>query len=239
MADISVTNTMLQPVNNSASQTQINNRTNIKAFDTPDVAKEDNKSLEASKEAREKLREELLENVISVSEDGDTVQVSDDGSDKLSNTQNNIFDNDIFEEEEPVRISAPDSYSVDVTSKVPLDTDIDLSDENTDKASDQTSKITSFKGYTDTQLEQMYLKGEISKYNYDQEIDARKAQREELQNDNNDTSKEMMSTVTGMERVSQDSKQLQEAFSDDSAATPDAAKRVEIMSALQDFTKLQ
>ena len=239
MADISVTNTMLQPVNNSAGQTQVNNRTNVKAFDTPDVGKEDSKSLEAAKEHREKLREELLENVISVSEDGDTVQVSDDSSDKLSNTQNNIFGNDIFEEEEPVNTFAPDSYSVDITSKVPLDIDIDLSDKNTDKASDQTSKITSFKGYTDTQLEQMYLKGEISKYNYDQEIDARKAQREELQNDNADTSKEMMSTVTGMERVTQDSEQLQKAFSDNSAAVPDAAKRVEIMSALQDFTKLQ
>lgn len=240
MADMVISNTQLQPVNNNVSQAQVNNRSNVKNIDTPDVVKEDSKALEVSDERREKLREELLENVISVSEDGDTVQVSDDGTDKLNNTVNQA---DIYEEEIPVNDTKTDSYYVEVSRLDNNDKDdsdnININNNSDNTSSSTLSNITSFKGYTDKQLEQMYLKGEISKYNYDQEMNARKAQREEMLDNNEDASKEVMATVNGMERVSQDAAQLQQAFAEGTASTPDAAQRVEIMSTLQDFTKLQ
>ena len=273
MADISVIKTQVNPVNNPVTQIQTGNRQNIKAVDTPEVDKEESK---ASEERKEKLREELLENVVSVSEDGDTVQVSDDGADKLSNAEDI---KDIYEEEIPISEDKPDSYYVEMTSSITqnnenvdvdqtgldaktddsnvkniyIDSDasfIDntaLNDDNDSEdvdavngdTSDKASNITSLNSYTDTQLEQMYLKGEISKYNYDQEMNAREAEREDQQNNNEDTSKQVMATVNGMERVAQDAAQLQQAFAEDTVTTPDAAQRVEILSTLQDFTKLQ
>ena len=265
MADISVTKTQINPVNNPVTPAKVNNPSNIKAVDTPEVQKEDRiEDSKASEERREKLRAELLENVVSVSEDGDTVQVSDDGNDKLNSAVN---ESDIYEEEIPVNEAAPDSYYVEMTKAASEEKKIDTIEDdiitniqdsnletaqnnevndieitstlNADDTDDNVTNITSFNGYTDTQLEQMYLKGEISKYNYDQEMNAREAEREDQQNNNEDTSKQVMATVNGMERVAQDAAQLQQAFAEDTVTTPDAAQRVEILSTLQDFTKLQ
>ncbi|MBR1599094.1 MAG: hypothetical protein IJ661_09315 [Lachnospiraceae bacterium] len=251
MADISVTKTQINPVNNPVTPAKVNNSSNIKAVDTPEIQKEDRiEDSKSSEERRERIREELLENVVSVSEDGDTVQVSDDGADKLEDVVNQA---DIYDEETPINELKPDSYYVEMTKAAQEDKKIDILDNekniivedsddvnstlNTVDSDDKVTNITSFNGYTDTQLEQMYLKGEISKYNYDQEMNARETEREELQDNNENASKQVMATVNGMERVSQDAAQIKQAFAEDSVTAPDAAQRVEIMSTLQDFTK--
>lgn len=272
MADISVTKTQINPVNNPVTPAKVNNPSNIKAIDTPEIQQKDRvkdsiEDSKASEERRERIREELLENVVSVSEDGDTVQVSDDGADKLEDVFNQT---DIYEEETPTNEFKPDSYYVEMTkaaseekkldaieddritevfnnqdpnlesAQIDDSNDIELNPTlNSDDTDNTKTNITSYNGYTDTQLEQMYLKGEISKYDYDQEMDAREAEREDQQDNNEDASKQVMATVNGMERVSQDASQIKQAFAEDTVTTPDAAQRVEILSTLQDFTKLQ
>lgn len=247
MADIRVNGGQMNVAATPANHQVVNNKPDIKVNNTPDVSKAAEK---AEADRKEKLIEELLENVVSVSEDGDTVQVSDEGSDKL-NAGIIETDDELLDNSTNTALSAPrQEFDIpienkDVSSEIESDRLVDEAvisdelDEVTDDAdeSSYSPAITSYTGYTDTQLEQMYLKGDISKFDYDQEMEAREAQREETDNNSQTMNEQVMGTINGMERVSQDAEQIKLAFGSDSAETPDPMTRIEIMSTLQDLTK--
>ena len=162
--------------------TDTNNvRTEDRTKDTPvDKAVEDRREKERTDSARETEKqrtEENLDNVVSVSEDGDTVQVSEDGATELEESASGAVvsrtdseDKAVIREEEDIEIEpveAPEIEPIEAPEIEPVNNATD-----TDKR-----QINSFVGYTDQQVEQMYLEGEISQNDYNTEI----ARREEVE----------------------------------------------------------
>ncbi|MCR5702806.1 MAG: hypothetical protein K6G76_11775 [Lachnospiraceae bacterium] len=241
MADISISQGQMPTVNNFSTPAAVDNRTNVTNTNAPEVTKKEEKD--------NKGLENYLDDVIAVSEDGDTLQVKD-------NDKTDVID-DNFEEEDlstadssAVKLSErnikTDVANVDERPEIELppifddkkDT-IEITDTDNIVQETNTTNITSYTGYTDTQLKQMYLDGEISKYNYDQEMESRKQEQENVAADSKDVTENVMNTVSGMERVSMDAEQLKVAFANNSNDVPDPAMRVEIMSALQDLATMQ
>lgn len=237
MADISISLGNSPAVHNYSTPTAVDKRVDISVTNAPEVTKDDDKKVS--------LKEDYLEDVVAVSEDGDTLQVREEDTAKASY--------DLFEDED---LSSIDNDAVKLEKKEtkPIDDEkkeVDLPpmfrDDDNEPVEEvskpeiktTTSNITSYAGYTDTQLKQMYLDGEISKYNYDKEMESRDEEKQNIASSNKDFSKEVMNTVSGMEKVSEDAEQIQIAFGNNSNQTPDPSTRVEIMSALQSVTNFQ
>ncbi|MBE5923794.1 MAG: hypothetical protein E7271_04900 [Lachnospiraceae bacterium] len=242
MADISISLGNSPAVHNYSTPTAVDKRVDISVTNAPEVTKDDD-------DKKVVLKEDYLEDVVAVSEDGDTLQVREEDTAKASY--------DLFEDED---LSSIDNDAVKLDRKVVAEEPKPIDDEKKEvellpmfrdddnepvvevskpKVDTTTSNITSYAGYTDTQLKQMYLDGEISKYNYDKEMEARDEEKQNITSSNKDFSKEVMNTVSGMEKVSEDAEQIQIAFGNNSNQTPDPSTRVEIMSALQSVTNFQ
>ena len=149
----------------------------------------------------EKQRETAaLENVVSVSEDGDTVQVSDDGATELSESTEGAVVSTAAAEADATRgveedieiepIEAPEIEPIEAPEITPITA-------TTDTADSQAANITSFVGYTDQQVEQMYLEGEISQNDYNNEI----ARREEIEQGRRDEAERFGETMGRLEEA--------------------------------------
>ena len=110
--------------------------------------------------------------------------------------------------------------------------------ENIDTTKDAAAKTgkATFNGYTDAQLEQMYIKGEISRNDYDREMDARKERAEEIQSGNREFNKEMAAEIAAEELTTRQGEEVKTVYSPDSSDTLTAKTRDEILTGLQDFS---
>ena len=150
-----------------------------------------------TREAQQRRQEETLENVVSRSSDGDTVQVSDEGAEELiestegavvsmeqsaaGETESRISEEDItiepVEAPEITPIEPPEITPVEESEVAPTaEAEAALTAEEDEDAA--SSVVTSFTGYTDQQVEQMYLEGEITQNEYNTEIARREEARE-------------------------------------------------------------
>ncbi len=146
------------------------------AVDRAITEKNDRDRADRTRETERQRTEDNLENVVSVSDDGDTVQVSDEGAQELTESTSGAVVSQRQTEAEALRdeedieiepIEAPEIEPVEAPELTPIA-------EETETAK---REITSFAGYSDKQIEQMYLKGEISQNDYNMEL----ARREELE----------------------------------------------------------
>ena len=93
-------------------------------------------------------------------------------------------------------------------------------------------KLTSYEGISDMKLEQMYLEGEISKIDYDQEMESREAERE-AENDNAQQFSTQMTGLSGLEFGSRlDQEQIQDVFSTEANDNISATDRMEMLETL-------
>ncbi len=200
----------------NASQVASNDiRTPVKrepsAVDSAITGKQDRQAAESGREIAEQRREAALENVVSRSEDGDTVQVSDDGEKELTESRSgsvvelermaaadDLRDERTAEEDialEPIEapeiepIKAPEVKPTAAPEIEPIEVEIPKTDTAAAKSTDTETavrdtesntvreNITSFVGYSDQQVEQMYLEGEISQSTYNREIERREEGR--------------------------------------------------------------
>ncbi len=89
-------------------------------------------------------------------------------------------------------------------------------------------------GISDDRLEQMYLQGEISRQDYEAEIEAREAAREQTNEENTEFSREM-NDLEGIERqTEQNGDAIRSATSDNANNTLTAEQRLDIIEDLQD-----
>lgn len=95
-----------------------------------------------------------------------------------------------------------------------------------------------FTGISDARLEQMYLRGEISRNDYETEIEARKERREQ-QNQEDEQINNRMNTIERVgRRAEQNFTAIEEAVSDEANDTLTAEQRLDIIQDLQqDNTK--
>ena len=101
----------------------------------------------------------------------------------------------------------------------------------------QSQQITSFAGYTDTQLRSLYLSGEITRADYDAEMENREEIRseaiEDIQSGNTEFSREMGAYSGLQEQNRLDEMELREAYSEDANQNIEAADRVEMVTQAQ------
>ena len=168
---------------NSSRPDSTENRTPVQreesAVDRAVVDRREKEQADRARESEQKNREETLENVVSVSEDGDTVQVSDEGSRELDESASGTVisqtdrepETSRFEEDIEIEPITPPEITPIEAPEIASETAAAEETESADR------DITSFAGYTDQQVEQMYLEGEISQNDYNNEI----ARREEME----------------------------------------------------------
>lgn len=104
-----------------------------------------------------------------------------------------------------------------------------------DEAAGVKRQTNSFAGVSDSDLERMYRTGEISKADYDKEMNAREA-RETEQGENAAQVSQTLAADQALLRQAQNAATaINAAFNEDSAQTPDASARIKAMTAIEDI----
>ena len=96
-------------------------------------------------------------------------------------------------------------------------------------------KVTSFAGYTEDQLRQMYQKGEISRQDYEKQVKLKEQLKEEASGDTGEVNK-MMKGVLGLSNEGEkDETELKALFSEDSSDKIPTAERIAFMDAVENY----
>ena len=185
------------------------------------------KDISADKKKEDKS---YLEDLVAVSEYGDTLQVSEEGHELseagayTADTKKDVDAQDTkqsidTQEAEviafPTKKEEPANFNID--TKASQDEEIDMGPMFEDKEEKTADAPTSFAGYTKSQLNQMYLKGEISQYKYETEIEKR---NEETQGDisqNKEASDDIGKMVSVATSTKRDEIELTNIFADDTS----------------------
>ena len=227
------------------------------------------------KAAEKKEQEKELENVVSKSKDGDTVQVSESSAEKLSEdafgrmdiigrsdgadksdtddaeTGNAAGDKSVADpgaasavamEEEGRNADEKVIPNITASAVAPADkpeikrTEDDEKNEEAVKPIEEEGekpKVTSFAGYTEDQLRQMYQKGEISRQDYEKQIKLKEELKEEASGDTGQVNK-MMKGVLGLSNEGdKDETELKALFSEDSSDKIPTTERIALMDAVE------
>ena len=230
-----------------------------------------------------KEQEKELENVVSRSKDGDTVQVSESSVEKLSEDAFGRMDiigrsseadkaeaenaaaerpaaeaeniaverpaadagaeNVVALEEEGRNADEKVIPNITASAVAPADKpQIERPDEDEEEKEeavkaieeeDEKPKITSFAGYTEDQLRQLYQRGEISRQDYEKQVKLKEELKEEASGDTGEVNR-MMKGVLGLSNEGdKDRTELKALFSEDSSDKIPAAERIAFMDAVE------
>ncbi len=206
--------------------------------------------------------ERELENVISVSEDGDTVQASNEALKELEKEDElggrviakpNNEDKSVAQERIEQQQKEAEEAAKKRTEQLKEQAEIEAKrakarkeevEENISKADDrkdarkadretEAQKPSSYAGYSDTQLQQLYQKGVISKQDYDKEIENRKESKEQQIEQNNAFAKEGSENVAKQDEAARDAQELKNYDRFDEANPLDITQRADVIANLQ------
>ena len=94
-------------------------------------------------------------------------------------------------------------------------------------------QVSSFIGYSDAELERMYLQGNISKHDYDQEMENRAAKEEARKEELADFSIDTSANIAEAEETERAGQEIEQAFSDEANERLDAATRAQVLQTMQ------
>ena len=170
MSDISI-NANITPINVTDNTAPSHSTTASKTKDTD------------TKAASEDVVSEEYGPVVSVSDDGDTVRVKNEKNqegvhDILQDELDNLKEQESFEMPDFNLHTATTADSQAVASESDVYEAADSYEYEEAEEQTASTDITSYIGYTDQELKQMYLEGDISQIDYNLEMEAREARRE-------------------------------------------------------------
>jgi hypothetical protein len=188
---------------------------------------------EPAREASEAVREprQDLENLVSVSEDGDTVQVSEEANEAY---EDDAFGKVVVKDDQPTQ----NQMEIASTAVNIEPVYIDFSVEEPEPIADvqDVVAVTSYAGYSDSQLELMYREGQISRYSYEHEIATREERRGALAEEGSEFSTEMTGRAAELDENQRTMEEIEGLYSGSTSADVLAAQtRAEILAQLQDF----
>lgn len=259
------------------------NQANINNISTP-AAPAVKPQGEGQQPGRTKAEEEqqanlapAYENIVSVSEDGDTVQASpesiqeleDDAfgtvversevnsgntaaaqdeqnrADRAEENEENAYDPiEVQQKEAERRAKIRENIELEerraeIAEQAAQNAPVRVEAEEQEREEMQSQQITSFAGYTDTQLRSLYLSGEITRADYDAEMQNRDEANaeavEDIQSNNEQFSRQMGAYAALEEQNTLDNIEIEEAFSPDANDNIRAADRVEMVAQAQDL----
>ena len=162
--------------------------------------------------------------VVATSEDGDTVRVKND-EEKESDHIHEILQDEIARLEAQEEDFETPEYNVHTAPVEDAIEEVPESETDTYEAD-----ITSYIGYSDSELKQMYLEGDISQIDYNREMEARKAREEAEASENDKFNKDIAHDISKLSEVAQTEKAVIEN-GDTSSTVPDEIR----IQALQNF----
>ncbi|XME03495.1 hypothetical protein QYZ88_004745 [Lachnospiraceae bacterium C1.1] len=136
-------------------------------------------------------KDDKLSNLSDRSEDGDTLEISPEGSSDL---------NDGY----VVRIK--------ISSESSDNSETQASEETTSALDSFESRLTSFKGISNQELRRMYLNGIISPYDYNEEMDARGERAAAIRDNSVKTSHTITAVVSSSNEISETANQIKSAY---------------------------
>ena len=159
--------------------------------------------------------------VISESKDGDTVRVK--RNEDEGNNIHEILQEEIARLSEKSSFEKPD-YEVHSTVTQVQKNNWDISSESQD--------ITSYASYSDSELKLLYLKGDISQIDYNQEMDARAARRDSETAEAKTFNNDVASSISKLSQVDRDANTVELIENGETSPTiPDEVR----IQALQNF----
>ena len=164
--------------------------------------------------------------VVATSEDGDTVRVKND-EEKESDHIHEILQDEIARLEAQEEDFETPEYNVHTAPVEDAIEEVPESETDTYEAD-----ITSYIGYSDSELKQMYLEGDISQIDYNREMEARKAREEAEASENDKFNKDIAHDISKLSEVAQTEKTVKQIENGDTSSTIPDEIRIE---ALQNF----
>ncbi len=223
---------------------------------------------------RQERIEKVLDNVISVSKDGDTVQASEKAVQELDEDKNTgrvlgNADNDRikkeqekngsdsgkemleFELERSAQIRREQIEAAQEEAKERREEAVArMREEAAEQEEDRTEvpnavladeketiaqqgQVNSFKGFSDAELERMYLKGDISSYDYNNEMEKRAETEEARKEDLADFSLDTGRRAEQLRQSELETEQIEQAFDEGANESLDPAQRAQVLQAMQ------
>lgn len=183
-------------------------------------------SVKEQKEVKDALERDDLEqkgrnqkktdHVVATSEFGDTIQVSEEGQAKL---ESKVKSTEIQQPEDTKKIAA------EITGSIKGAEDVEMA-ENQDKSVEAPS---SYAGVSDAQMKELYLKGAISRYDYDKVIEQRKEIRESESDQREVLDQQLSQALKKTESIDRKTDAYKAAFDKEAVAVPDAGTRLDMM----------
>ena len=106
---------------------------------------------------------------------------------------------------------------------------------NSSAASEVSADITSYVGYSDSELKQLYLKGDISQIDYNQEMEAREARREAESMDMSKFTNSVADNISKLADVSRTADTVNTIENGDTSNTIPDNVRLQALQNLQNF----
>ena len=185
------------------------------------------------------------ENIVSVSEHGDTVAVSDEGEElnelaqttSISEVDRERSAAEILKEQAKVRQAESERILEEQLSEnegVSERTSGARQTENAEGVEEnfEAQSVVSYNTYSDQQLEQMYLKGEISRIDYQNEMESREAEDEAEAEESEEFGREMSGINAIGRKMENDINAISTAYNSDNASGITAQQRLAAMEGL-------
>ena len=223
---------------------------------------------------RQERIEQILDNVISVSGDGDTLQASDEAVRELDEEEKtgrmlSGADNDRikkeqeangsdsrkemleFELERSAEIRRAQIEAAQAEAEARREAAVDRMREESEEQEEQAEEIpnavladekqtiaeegqiNSFIGYSDAELERMYLKGDISSYDYNREMENRAETEEARKEDLADFSLDAGRRNEQLRQDRLESAEIERAFDENANERLDPAQRAQLLQVMQ------
>ena len=223
------------PVNQIKRQTYVPDKTR-----KADETKPENEQLAKEENDEDSLQKE---DVVAVSDFGDTVQFSDEGKDQYGQDQDGsvkvngqkrerLENFSIFPQAKEDEKEVSDSQFAGKTKEKDK-----AEDEDKSKTEDFSVTTNSYAGYTDARLEQMYLQGEISRYDYEAEIEKREQEEQETEKQQETNAKISGKADSEIKSAERAKSAIEAAFSEKASKTIDPKMRLDIMQKLEQLGK--
>ncbi|MBQ3790131.1 MAG: hypothetical protein II800_04290 [Lachnospiraceae bacterium] len=211
----------------------------------------------------ERQPERELDHVIAVSKDGDTVQASDEAIRELdeeeqdgrvigdpANAQREVENGSESRQEllelelersaeirEAQIEAAQEEHEERREEALQGQPNAVLADEEETIAEE--GQINSFIGYSDAELERLVLQGDISRTDYNKEMESREAKEEAREEELADFSLESTRNNAERTRAQMQEREIEAAFSDEANETLNAGERAQVLQAMQRIASAQ
>lgn len=231
----------------SPSVSAINtNRDRVNVQQRPETSAQDKAIQRNQQDQRRTQQERQRENVVSMSQDGDTLQVAKSTEDMIARAQEGSVSRreadsstqaqEVIKkqiEEQQAKAEARRQEAQKAAMEAARQKSAADAQQNGQQNGQQ---ITSFAGYSSSQLEQLYQQGQISKQAYDREV-ARRNENSQTQQENNSQLTQDAARLNGtMTRAEMDARAINGAFGPGANANSPATatQRIDAMQRVQD-----